>query len=827
MFCSRNFPISLVLAVCTVAASLSAQETAPKPTAVVPSMVNFPGTLADPSGKPMAGVVGVTFFLYRDQQGGSPLWLETQNVRPDKSGHYSVMLGSATAQGLPVDLFVSGEARWLGVQVSGQPEQPRVLLLSVPYAMKAADAETLGGLPLSAFVLATPTAGGQPSANLANGSTAASMQATPPPASSAVTTTGGTVNAIPLFTTATNIQNSILTQTAATAVNVGGKLNLPAQGVATATGGKFSRPQAFVASAFNSASSAAVAQTFQLQAEPSGNNTAAPSGTLNFLYGSGTGALTETGLKINSKGLITFAAGQTFPGGGKGTITAVVPGVGLIGGGTTGSVTLSLDGTKVPELGSNNTFSGTEHFTGNAGIGAAPSGNGYTPLSVGGATSFGTWLSLANTSAGGHTWNIVSAGSGNAEGAGNIGITDLTGKSTIWLEGNTNTANLTATGTVGAAALVVSSTAGASIIDADGFGKNAGGPTPGLRFGGGSSGEGIASNRVIGATRFGLDFYTEFAARMSILQNGQVGIGTQNPGAGLAVVSNVATATGIYAQAGNAASGSNQDGGTGLEAFGGSGDPNSGSSGGGTGITADGGLGVGFGGDGGVFTGSANVADDAFEGGDGIVAIVGSSGTGSFAPNAGYFQGQITVTSGVNGSAVIMQMDHPLDPANKLLQHAAVESPDMKNIYDGNITTDAAGEAVVELPDYFEALNRDFRYQLTVIGQFAQAIVANKIANNRFTVHTDKPNVEVSWQVTGIRNDAWANAHRVVAEPIKTALYQGRYLHPELYGAPEEASMEWARHPQIMKRQKQMRQAQLRKLQANTAPRSSPSPEKP
>ena len=151
-------------------------------------------------------------------------------------------------------------------------------------------------------------------------------------------------------------------------------------------------------------------------------------------------------------------------------------------------------------------------------------------------------------------------------------------------------------------------------------------------------------------------------------------------------------------------------------------------------------------------------------------------------------------------------MDHPLDPANKLLQHAAVESPDMKNIYDGNIVTDAAGEAVVELPDYFEALNRDFRYQLTVIGQFAQAIVATKIANNRFTVHTDKPNVEVSWQVTGIRKDAWANAHRVNVEPVKTALYQGHYIHPELYGAPEEASMEWARRPQQMKRIKAMRE---------------------
>jgi hypothetical protein len=829
MFCSRNLSISFALAVCAAAALLSAQESGPKPTAVVPSMVNFPGTLADSSGKPMTGVVGVTFFLYREPQGGAPLWMETQNVRSDKSGHYSAMLGSTTSQGLPANLFVSGEARWLGVQISGQPEQPRVLLLSVPYAMKAADAETLGGLPLSAFVLATPTANGQPSANFANGSTAASTQAGPPPASSTVTTAGGTVNAIPLFTTATNIQNSILTQTGATAVNVGGKLNLPAQGVATATGGKFSRPEAFVASAFNSASSAAVAQTFQVQVEPAGNNTAAPSGTLNFLYGSGTGALTETGLKINSKGLITFATGQTFPGGGgKGTITAVVPGVGLIGGGTTGSVTLGLDGTKVPELSSNNTFSGTEHFAGNTGIGAVPSGNGYTPLSVGGATSFGTWLSLANTSSGGHTWNIISAGSGNAEGAGNLGITDLTGKSTIWLEGNTNTNNLTATGNLGGATMVVTSTAGAAIIDADGFGKNAGGPTPGLRFGGGSSGEGIASNRVIGLTKFGLDFYTEFAARMSILQNGQVGIGTQNPGAGLAVVSSVASATGIYAQAANAASGSNQAGGTGLEVFGGSGDLNGAENvNGGTGMTADGGLGVNFGGDGGDFTGSANVADDAFGGGDGIVAIVGSSATGSFAPDAGFFSGQITVTQGVNGSVGILQMDHPLDPANKLLQHAAVESPDMKNIYDGNITTDAAGEAVVELPEYFEALNRDFRYQLTVIGQFAQAIVANKIANNRFTVHTDKPNVEVSWQVTGIRKDAWANAHRVTVEPTKTALYQGRYLHPELYGAPEEASFEWARHPQIMKRQKEMRQMQQRKLQAGAAPRLSSSPEKP
>ncbi len=150
-------------------------------------------------------------------------------------------------------------------------------------------------------------------------------QTNPVPASN-VTTTGGTVNAIPLFTTATNIQSSILTQTGTTGLNVLGKLTLPAAGAATAAGGKNSRPEGFVASAFNSGTATAVAQTFQLQAEPAGNNTASPSGTLSLLYGSGTAAPAETGLKISNKGVITFAPGQTFPGGfGGGGTTFVAP----------------------------------------------------------------------------------------------------------------------------------------------------------------------------------------------------------------------------------------------------------------------------------------------------------------------------------------------------------------------------------------------------------------------------------------------------------------------------------------------------------------------
>jgi hypothetical protein len=106
---------------------------------------------------------------------------------------------------------------------------------------------------------------------------------------------------------------------------------------------------------------------------------------------------------------------------------------------------------------------------------------------------------------------------------------------------------------------------------------------------------------------------------------------------------------------------------------------------------------------------------------------------------------------------------------------------------------------VVQLPEWFEALNRDFRYQLTVIGQFAQAIIASEMANHSFTIQTDKPNVKVSWQVTGIRQDAWANAHRIPVEELKPEKERGLYLHPELFGAPAENSIAAAHHPGVMK----------------------------
>ena len=119
----------------------------------------------------------------------------------------------------------------------------------------------------------------------------------------------------------------------------------------------------------------------------------------------------------------------------------------------------------------------------------------------------------------------------------------------------------------------------------------------------------------------------------------------------------------------------------------------------------------------------------------------------------------------------------------------------MKNIYDGTVTTDRTGLATVTLPDWFEALNRDFRYQLTVIGQFAQAIVASEISGNQFSIRTDKPDVKVSWQVTGIRQDAFANANRIPVEVEKAPADRGRYLYPEVIGAPQTARIGYEAPP--------------------------------
>ena len=241
-------------------------------------------------------------------------------------------------------------------------------------------------------------------------------------------------------------------------------------------------------------------------------------------------------------------------------------------------------------------------------------------------------------------------------------------------------------------------------------------------------------------------------------------------------------------------------GGSGLEARGGSG------FGGGTAIGGRGGFSDSplKGGDGGAFIGGfstdgnggdgvlaigADVAGIGKSGGRGIFAIRGQGVSGATDGLAGRFEGDVAVSGNLSKGSGSFKIDHPLDPENKYLYHSFVESPDMKNIYDGTIVTDSKGNATVILPGYMEALNESFRYQLTVIGKFARAIVASEIKDNRFKIKTSAANVKVSWMVTGIRRDAYATKFRIPVEEEKPQREKGLYLHPKAFNQPDDKSV--------------------------------------
>jgi len=718
-----------------------AQQTPSNSSSVaVPHLVQFNGVVRNNADKPLTGMVEITFAFYEEQEGGAALWLETQNVDPDKTGRYTVLLGSTSSTGLPSDLFVSGEARWLGVQVQGQAEQPRVLLLSVPYALKAGDAQTIGGLPPSAFVLAAPANSGTTVSESAPVSAGTASAAVQPPATgnTPVTTAGGTSGRIPVWDSTSDITSSVISQSTSGSVpqiSVNGTLALPNNGTATKTSGKKSRPLTLIASAYNSTTAAAVNQVFQWQSEPAHNNTSTPSGTLNLLFATGTSTPAETGLNIASNGLITFANGQSFPG------TGSVTSVGL----SAPSSDFSVSGSPV-------TSSGTLGLAWKVAPTKANTANAIVKRDANGAFSSG---------------EITAASVGTA------------------------TAALTATNSVA------------------GYGV--------LGFATGSSGQGV----------WGEAFGTQFSA------NGQGADGVHGQshthnGSGVAGLNSDATGIGVYGQGTGFYSSGSGYGVFGVGSLGVYGASNNGSGYGVEGTNSAGnGTGVfGYGAVGGYFLGlplnqvtgpgallaqgATNTdyygeAGAAFYGGAGSGGFAGGDGLYAYAGNpgpsyAGVFFGDVSITGTLSKGGGSFKIDHPLDPANKYLSHSFVESPDMMNVYNGNVVLDEHGTATIQLPDWFETLNRDFRYQLTSIGGFAPVYISQKVQDNAFKIAGGTPGMEVSWQVTGIRQDKWANAHRIPVEQQKNARERGFYLHPELYGQPAEKGMQWARDPEGMKR---------------------------
>ncbi len=464
-----------------------------------------------------------------------------------------------------------------------------------------------------------------------------------PDATTSVTTTGGTSGILPVFNGGASIINSSLYYTGgslgigkspAAALDVngisffGGQAVIEKGGTATSSTPYNSHSFQFQSSAYNSSSKAAVSPYVEFEAEPVGNNTSSPMTSLHLLFGTGTGAASESGFYINSNGTIHFASAQTFP------------------------TTTGPQGPAGP--------TGTRGATGPAG-----------PTGPTGATGAAGGLSLPySAQASNPNGALVNIYNYAAEG---IGIAGAGGIANAETDQSPN---------------------GAGVI---GYGGPSGGHT--------NNGAG----------------------------NGLMGIGGAS--AGLAVTT---------------------FGGIGVVGVGGA-------------ANAPG----DFGGNGGAFYGAPN--------GLGIYASSGSETS-----QAAEFDGDVSIYGNLSKSGGSFKIDDPSDPANKYLYHSFVESPDMMNIYNGTVVTDGSGTSVVTMPIYFESLNRDFRYQLTVMGQFAEAIVGSKISNGSFVIKTDKPGVEVSWQVTGVRQDAWANAHRIPNEVDKAEKDKGHYLSPELFGHPED-----------------------------------------
>jgi hypothetical protein len=553
----------------------------------VPRLIRFSGTLIDSHDRPVVGPAGVTFALYVQQSGGAALWMETQNVKLDEKGIYTVLLGAESTQGIPEELFLSGEARWLGVQPERQAELPRVLLVSVPYALKAGDAETLGGLPPLAFLGARAQTGVLPAPAQAATTTPTNTMLVAPQTASVGGT--GTANFIPLWTNSTTQGNSLLFQK-------GNAVQFPATGTATSLKGFNSNALDLIASAFKSGGPASN-QLFRWQAEPSGNNSATPGGTLNLLFASGAGIPAETGLSINNRGQITFAVGQAFPTvTGNETVTGNVSAAQLISTVANGTAPLNVTSTtQVPNL--NASFLGG--FSASAFAKLAAANTFVGDQTINSATPF---YSVALTASSSHgPGGIFQAGT-DGSGFGYNGIQATGGDTTV-----------------------SSSAAGTGLIGNGGVGRNGGKGGTGIEaFGGGtdSSTSGVLAGAGLKST--GADGFPQISGS-NFGNDGGNGVVAQG---GASNSKYRVAGIGVVAYGGRGAV-SGADAGLGVSANGGNATVGGFDARGGNGITATGGTGNGPGVGG--------------NGGYGIQASGGQNGDGSVA-RAGYFSGDVEIT---------------------------------------------------------------------------------------------------------------------------------------------------------------------------------------
>jgi len=748
--------------------------------AQIPQQINYQGMLSDISGNPITGTYTINFSIYSDGTTTSSIWMETQSVTVS-NGLFNVQLGFNN----PIPLYIfDGTIKYLGVQVGTDPEMtPRQKLTSVGYSFKAADAVTLNGLPSSSFADASHNHN--------------SLYYT----KTEVNTDDGTVNQTEDPVSWTKIKDM-----PADFADGTDDIGSSTSGITQINGG-----------------------TGITVTNPTG-----PTTTVELNTNANDGAPNETDDPVNWTKLKDVPTG--FADGVDNGIVDITVGGGLSINSQTGpnvAINLPLKN----DLATNDgTINQTDDLVSWYKLRDVP-GAFADGTDDGGSTShnhFGESWSNTNSTYG---LNVQNTGSGNGlEGSSqsNIGIlgsSSVMGGSAIGVKGvSPNGYGLYGEGST--AIYANGNAAGVYAVSNDGYGVMGTSGTSNGIYGSSSSNAGVYGiSSGSGANAKGV--FGESTNGYGVHGNGSTGVYGTGTNGGVAGEST--SGSGVYGNSttigvsGNSTgSGDNGKGVYGVANNGyglwGEGIYGAKAVGSYTGLWGVGGssstdynygvygqayyYGVyGEAQDYGVYGSASDRGVVGFGQNFGVYGYCSTSGYAVYGYNpsgtAGEFNGNVNITGTLWKPGGAFRIDHPLDPANKYLQHSFVESPDMKNIYDGTVILNSNGEAIIELPDWFEALNKDFRYQITCIGGYAQIYVAEEITNNHFKIAGGTPSLKVSWMVTGIRKDAYANSHRIEVEIDKPTTEKGKYIFPELFGASEERGINYEQHKKMEEMKKQ------------------------
>jgi hypothetical protein len=814
------FALALIMSTGNLAQEAGRKSETSKEAKAVPSTIDFQGRLHDSSGSPVNATLDITFSLYELAEGGTPFWMEEQTLEI-LDGLFQVKLGSI----IPLEtVFFGGAERWLGITVMGSSEMsPRTALSSVAYALQAeqvnlvTEASLTGqGTQVSPLALAPQSASPGQVLKWDGGSWI--------PAEDHIGIE------LPFYETAE------LDQPVISVTNLG-----ISGGIHAASAESYG----VWGESMSTSGMGVYGRNIRSEGNTMGvrGHVESPTGYSGYFQGARFYVDGNTGLGIASPtqrldmdGQIRIRGGNPGPGKvltsdaeGTGSWETAMISLPFLASTSEGTYGISITHTAATGTNTAGFFESTSTAgTGLFGLASANNGNAWgvhgESGSVNGAGVFGH-----STATSGENFGVMGI-SESIEGAGVLGANYQPTGVTYGVRGMTSSdqgyalfgLSSSSTGATCGVFGQVASKYGTGV-----FGENTASEGRGIGVYGksdASSGYGVYGEATNTGSIYVGGAVGVFGKSISFLGAGVAGYSSSSTGRGVSGfveaisginygISGISTSTegkGVYGEA-SAASGITY-GVQGVSASA-SGYGAYGHNTAATGITygvfgkSDSNQGRGVWGLASSPTGVTYAVVGRNNSNQGT-AVLGDATTptgvnygifgktASPAGYAGYFQGQVYGTSKMTMAGGNIEIDHPSDPENRILRHSLVEAPERMNVYSGNVNTDETGKAVVILPGYFESFNTDFRYQLTVIGTFAQAIIGEKIHENRFTILTDKPHVEVSWQVTGVRTDAWARQNPVVVEEDKTPDIRGYYLQPGAFGQPENQSAFWGRNPE-------------------------------